>query len=137
MLRYLCFSLRLLVFLIGINKCEIFGIQGCSEKKIDLVDQNEEIIIQRGKDKAYVIAPLNDADRLSVNDELIRIVQEAEAPNMVYKIPMIPSYLILFWERDTKTKAIVECFKDLKPGDTYFSGDKKYEVEGILLAGCG
>jgi len=47
-------------------------------KYFDLVDQNEQIIVQRGKDKAYVIVPLNDADRLSVNDELIQTVQEAE-----------------------------------------------------------
>lgn len=49
------------------------------KKYLDLVDQNEQIIVQRGKDKAYVIVPLNDADRLSVNDELILSVQEAEA----------------------------------------------------------
>jgi hypothetical protein len=33
------------------------------KKYFDLVDQNEQIIVQRGKDKAYVIVPLNDADR--------------------------------------------------------------------------
>lgn len=44
----------------------------------DLVDQNEQIIVQRGKDKAYVIVTLNDADRLSVNEELIQTVREAE-----------------------------------------------------------
>ena len=49
------------------------------KKYFDLADQNEQIIIQRGKDKAYVIVPLNDADRLSVNNELILTVQEAEA----------------------------------------------------------
>ncbi|RLD97668.1 MAG: prevent-host-death protein [Bacteroidetes bacterium] len=49
------------------------------KKYFDLVDQNNQIIIQRGKDKAYVIVPLNDADRLSVNDVLIHTVQEAEA----------------------------------------------------------
>ena len=49
------------------------------KKYFDLVDQNEQIIVQRGKDKAYVIVPLNDADRLSVNDQLIQTVQEAEA----------------------------------------------------------
>ena len=48
------------------------------KKYFDLVDQNEQIIVQRGKDKAYVIVPLNDADRLSVNDELIQTVQDAE-----------------------------------------------------------
>jgi hypothetical protein len=33
------------------------------KKKFDLVDQNEQIIVQRGKDKSYLIVPLNDADR--------------------------------------------------------------------------
>ena len=49
------------------------------KKYLDMVDQNEQIIVQRGKDKAYIIVPLNDADRLSVNEELILSVQEAEA----------------------------------------------------------
>lgn len=48
------------------------------KKYFDLVDQNEQIIVQRGKDKAYVIVPLNDADSLSVNEALIHTVQEAE-----------------------------------------------------------
>jgi len=48
------------------------------KKYFELVDQNEQIIVQRGKDKAYVIVPLNDSDRLSVNEELIQTVQEAE-----------------------------------------------------------
>ena len=49
------------------------------KKYFDLVDQDEQIIVQRGKDKAYVIVPLNDTDRISVNDQLIKAVQEAEA----------------------------------------------------------
>jgi antitoxin YefM len=49
------------------------------KKYLDLVDQNEQVIVQRGKDKAYVIVALNDVDRLSVNDQLIHTVQEAEA----------------------------------------------------------
>ena len=49
------------------------------KKYFDLVDQNEQIIVQRGKDKAYVIVSLNDADRLSVNDTLIQTVREAES----------------------------------------------------------
>jgi PHD/YefM family antitoxin component YafN of YafNO toxin-antitoxin module len=48
------------------------------KKYFDLVDQNEQIIVQRGKDKAYILVPLNDADRLSVNEELIQTVREAE-----------------------------------------------------------
>ena len=49
------------------------------KKYFDLVDQNEQVIVQRGKDKAYVLIPLNKVDRLSVNEKLIQIVQEAEA----------------------------------------------------------
>ena len=49
------------------------------KKYFDLADQNEQVIVQRGKDKAYVLVPLNDVDRLSVNDALIQTVQEAEA----------------------------------------------------------
>ncbi len=49
------------------------------KKYFDLVDQNEQVIVQRGKDQAYVIVPVNDVDRLSVNEELIQTVQEAEA----------------------------------------------------------
>ena len=55
------------------------------KKYFDLVDQDEQIIVQRGKDKAYVIVPLNDTDRLSVNDQLIKTVQEAEAEYSKHK----------------------------------------------------
>ena len=55
------------------------------KKYFDLADQNEQVIVQRGKDKAYVIVPLNDVDRLSVNDQLIQTVQEAEAEYSKYK----------------------------------------------------
>jgi len=48
------------------------------KKYFELVDQDEQIIVQRGKDRAYIIVPLNDADRLSVNEALIQTVQEAE-----------------------------------------------------------
>ncbi len=49
------------------------------KKYFDLVDQNEQVIVQRGKDKAYVLIPVNDVDRLSVNEELIQTVQDAQA----------------------------------------------------------
>ena len=48
------------------------------KKYFDLVDQNEQVIVQRGKDKAYILAPIGDADRLSVNDALIEYVKNAE-----------------------------------------------------------
>ena len=48
------------------------------KKYFDLVDQNEQVIVQRGKDKAYILAPIGDSDRLSVNEVLIEYVKEAE-----------------------------------------------------------
>ncbi|MEA3479915.1 MAG: type II toxin-antitoxin system Phd/YefM family antitoxin [Bacteroidota bacterium] len=59
------------------------------KKYFDMVDQNEQIIIQRGKDKAYVLVPLNDADRLSVNDKLIHTVQEAETEYIKHKATQV------------------------------------------------
>ncbi len=59
------------------------------KKYFDLVDQNEQVIVQRGKDKAYVIVPLNDVDRLSVNDKLIQTVQESEAEYSMHKTSQI------------------------------------------------
>ncbi len=59
------------------------------KKYFDLEDQNEQVIVQRGKDKAYVIVPLNDVDRLSVNDQLIQTVQEAEAEYSKHKTTQI------------------------------------------------
>jgi antitoxin YefM len=49
------------------------------KKYFDLIDQDEQIVVQRGKDKAYVIVPLKDVDRLSVNETLIQTVREADA----------------------------------------------------------
>ncbi|MCK4922532.1 MAG: type II toxin-antitoxin system Phd/YefM family antitoxin [Bacteroidales bacterium] len=48
------------------------------KKYFDLVDQNKQVIVQRGKDKAYILAPIGDIDCLSVNDALIEYVKEAE-----------------------------------------------------------
>ena len=48
------------------------------KKYFDLVDQNEQVIVQRGKNKAYILAPIGDADRLSVNEQLVEYVREAE-----------------------------------------------------------
>lgn len=48
------------------------------KKYFELVDQNEQVIVQRGKDKAYILAPIGDSDRLSVNEQLVEYVREAE-----------------------------------------------------------
>ena len=48
------------------------------KKYFDLVDQDEQVIVQRGKDKAYILAPIGDTDRLSVNEQLVEYIREAE-----------------------------------------------------------
>lgn len=44
----------------------------------DLADQNEQIIVQRGKDKAYMLIPITESDRLSTNLALINKIKDAE-----------------------------------------------------------
>ena len=44
----------------------------------DLADQNEKIIVQRGKDKAYMLIPITESDRLSTNPALINKIKDAE-----------------------------------------------------------
>jgi len=39
-----------------------------------IISIREFYFFQRGKDKAYVIVPLNDVDRFSVNEQLIQTV---------------------------------------------------------------
>lgn len=46
---------------------------------LDKVDNNETIIIQRGKDKSYVIAPVQEEDEMEFSQELLDIVAEARA----------------------------------------------------------
>ena len=48
------------------------------KKYFDLVDQNVQVIVQRGKNKAYILAPIGDTDKLSVNEQLVDYVREAE-----------------------------------------------------------
>ena len=45
----------------------------------DLADQNEQIIVQRGKDKAYMLIPITESDRLSTNPALINKIKDAES----------------------------------------------------------
>ena len=44
----------------------------------DLADQNEQIIVQRGKDKAYMLIPITESDRMSTNTALINKIKDAE-----------------------------------------------------------
>lgn len=44
----------------------------------DLVDQNEQVIVQRGKNKAYMLTPITESDRISTNPALIEKIRKAE-----------------------------------------------------------
>lgn len=48
------------------------------KKYFDLIDQDEKVIVQRGKNKAYILTPVNDALKLSVNPKLITMIGQAE-----------------------------------------------------------
>jgi hypothetical protein len=48
------------------------------KKYFDLIDKDEKVIVQRGKNKAYILTPVNDALKLSVNPELINMIEQAE-----------------------------------------------------------
>jgi antitoxin YefM len=48
------------------------------KKYFDLVDQNEQVIVQRGKRKSYMLSPLSEIDRMSTNPELIAKIKKAE-----------------------------------------------------------
>ena len=46
---------------------------------LDLVDQKEQVIVQRGKNKAYFLTLLTDADRFFANPEVkVRIMHSLE-----------------------------------------------------------
>ena len=46
---------------------------------LDKIDNNETIIVQRGKDKSYLITPMKENVQLSVNQEFLNTVAEARA----------------------------------------------------------
>ncbi|MEX8546322.1 MAG: hypothetical protein V5804_01860 [Mucilaginibacter sp.] len=48
------------------------------KKYFDLLDTNVQIVVQRDKDKAYLLTPLSDIDSLSTNPELIKRILQAE-----------------------------------------------------------
>ncbi len=46
------------------------------KKYFDLVDQNQQVIVQRGKDKSYVLVPISDEDRFFLDPKVIAEVKE-------------------------------------------------------------
>ena len=49
------------------------------KKYFDLVDKNEQVIVQRGKNRAYALTPITEADRFFANPEVkARIMHSLE-----------------------------------------------------------
>lgn len=48
-------------------------------KYMDLVDKNEQVIVQRGKDKAYSLVPISDTDRYFMDPEVRKDLDEGIA----------------------------------------------------------
>ena len=49
------------------------------KKYMDLVDSNQQVIIQRGKGKAYVLTPVNEKDRYFMDPDMMAEIQEGIA----------------------------------------------------------
>ncbi|SDH21251.1 Antitoxin Phd_YefM, type II toxin-antitoxin system [Dyadobacter soli] len=46
------------------------------KKYMDLADNNQQVIIQRGKGKAYALTPVSDKDRYFMNPEVVAEIRE-------------------------------------------------------------
>ncbi len=46
------------------------------KKYMDLVDKNEQVIIQRGKEKSYVLTPVGVKDKYFMDPDTIADIQE-------------------------------------------------------------
>lgn len=49
------------------------------KKYLDMVDNNQHIIIQRGKNKAYVLSPVSEGDRYFMDPRIVSHVMEGIA----------------------------------------------------------
>lgn len=46
------------------------------KKYFDLVDQNQQVIVQRGKNKSYALVPIHEQDRFFLDPKVIEEVRE-------------------------------------------------------------
>jgi antitoxin YefM len=46
------------------------------KKYLDMADNNEHIIIQRGKDKAYVLSPVGEGDQFLMDPKVKKYIME-------------------------------------------------------------
>ena len=57
---------------------------------LDLIDKNEQVIVQRGKNKAYLLTPITDTDRYFADPKVKArltqsLVQAAEGDTMTFR----------------------------------------------------
>lgn len=45
------------------------------KKYMDLADNNEQVIVQRGKEKAYVLVPISEKDKLFLDPEVLEEIK--------------------------------------------------------------
>ncbi|MCH6198903.1 type II toxin-antitoxin system Phd/YefM family antitoxin [Aquiflexum sp. LQ15W] len=45
------------------------------KKYMDLADNNEQVIVQRGKEKAYVLVPISEKDRFFLDPEVLEDIK--------------------------------------------------------------
>ncbi|WP_373514675.1 type II toxin-antitoxin system Phd/YefM family antitoxin [Persicitalea sp.] len=49
------------------------------KKYLDLADENQQVIIQRGKGKAYVLTPIGERDKYFMDPQVMDDIQEGIA----------------------------------------------------------
>lgn len=59
------------------------------KKYFDLVDQNQRVIVQRGKDKSYVLVPISKEDRFFLDPKVIEEIQEGMAEYKAGKVTKV------------------------------------------------
>lgn len=54
---------------------------------LDMIDKNEQVILQRGKNRAYALTPITEADRYfsdpDIQKRLMLSIQQAENGNVI------------------------------------------------------
>lgn len=48
------------------------------KKYLDLVDKSEQVIVQRGKNKAYMLTPINSDSKITISNSFSKKIKKAE-----------------------------------------------------------
>jgi len=46
-------------------------------KYLDMIDRNEQVIVQRGRDKSYVVTPITDDDKYFSDPQIIERIKHS------------------------------------------------------------